>query len=271
MTDQVKPAEAHQPGMSVTIGKLAGALSKFQAEVEQPQKTKTATVVMKDNKGKYSYKYADLADCIRVAQPLLTKYELAVIQMVKTAQGWVSVKTTVAHSSGEYICDVVNLPVTDNKPQAYGSAITYARRYGYCAPLGISPDEDEDGNLAQGNDAKTSAKRKGPFHPKNQPRQAENNGKVGPPVPMTITEKQVKRLFAIASERGWTDQEVANFVKTNYKVASRNDIRVNDYDEIIKTIQTTNYAIAMGLEPDPADEFPDETYEPVMEDLPWPE
>jgi hypothetical protein len=215
----------HEPGMSVTIGKLSSALSKFQSEVEQPKKSQVAKVPMKSG-GSYSYRYADLADCIRVAQPLLLKHELAVIQTVNTGKGWVSVRTIVSHGSGEFILDVVTLPVGDDKPQSYGSAITYARRYGYCAPLGISPDEDEDGNIAQ--DAKQP-------EAKQRPQGEKQQGSAPAPVPIPISEKQVKRLFAIASQRGWTEQEVANFVKTNYKVASRKQIPVIHYDEIIKT------------------------------------
>jgi hypothetical protein len=32
----------------------------------------------------------------------------------------------------------------DNKPQALGAAITYARRYALCAVLGLTPDKEED-------------------------------------------------------------------------------------------------------------------------------
>ena len=35
--------------------------------------------------------------------------------------------------------------------QSVGSSITYAKRYAYCAILGIVADEDDDGNMASGN------------------------------------------------------------------------------------------------------------------------
>ena len=42
----------------------------------------------------------------------------------------------------------------DNKPQTVGGCITYARRYGILAILGLAPeDEDDDGNTASGRDA----------------------------------------------------------------------------------------------------------------------
>jgi hypothetical protein len=39
------------------------------------------------------------------------------------------------------------MPVTKADAQGFGSALTYARRYGLCAAVGIAP-EDDDGNLA---------------------------------------------------------------------------------------------------------------------------
>ena len=43
------------------------------------------------------------------------------------------------------------MPVTEQGAQAIGSALTYAKRYAFCAILGIVADDAEDGNLSQGN------------------------------------------------------------------------------------------------------------------------
>jgi hypothetical protein len=52
------------------------------------------------------------------------------------------------HSYGEWIRDRCVFPVAQQTAQAYGSAITYARRYALAAMVGIAPDEDDDGNGA---------------------------------------------------------------------------------------------------------------------------
>jgi hypothetical protein len=39
------------------------------------------------------------------------------------------------------------VPVSKSDAQGYGSALTYARRYGLCAITGVAPEED-DGNAA---------------------------------------------------------------------------------------------------------------------------
>jgi hypothetical protein len=58
-------------------------------------------------------------------------------------------KTVVLHESGESMegCQPVLSAKAD--AQSMGSALTYARRYGLCAALGlVSGDEDDDGNAA---------------------------------------------------------------------------------------------------------------------------
>jgi hypothetical protein len=51
------------------------------------------------------------------------------------------------HSSGEWISGVLEIKPVKTDPQGIGSALTYARRYGLMAMIGIAP-EDDDGNAA---------------------------------------------------------------------------------------------------------------------------
>jgi hypothetical protein len=48
----------------------------------------------------------------------------------------VVVVTRLAHASGEWIEGELPLPVSKADAQGYGSALTYARRYGLCAITG---------------------------------------------------------------------------------------------------------------------------------------
>jgi hypothetical protein len=94
--------------------------------------------------GKYSYSYASLPDIISQVRPILAEHGFAVTQSVTTIDGDMAVTTVVSHVDGwdlEYgpLC----LPA-GNTPQQAGSAITYGRRYGLAAALGIAPDDDDD-------------------------------------------------------------------------------------------------------------------------------
>jgi hypothetical protein len=57
------------------------------------------------------------------------------------------VQTVFLHMSGERLECRVPLIIGKNDMQGFGSAVTYARRYGLMAMAGIAP-EDDDGNAA---------------------------------------------------------------------------------------------------------------------------
>lgn len=126
---------------STTVGKLAAALCKVQAELP-PVKKNSENPFFKSA-------YADLAGVVRHAAPVLTKYGLAIVQTCQPTEGKVCVETTLLHESGEWISGAMAVTPTKNDPQGYGSAVTYMRRYGYCAIIGLAAEgEDDDGNAA---------------------------------------------------------------------------------------------------------------------------
>lgn len=134
--------------MSTDISKLAIALSEFQGILEQPKLEKEVEVTTKTG-GKYKFKYADLSACIRSASPALKSTGLAVTQIVDDGK----LVTMLLHSSGQWIKSIVLLPRQDTNYQGFGSALTYLKRYTYCAILGIVADADDDANYASGNEA----------------------------------------------------------------------------------------------------------------------
>ena len=68
----------------------------------------------------------------------------------------VIVETILAHESGEWIQSDLCLPLAKHDPQGVGSAVTYGRRYGLAAIVGIVADIDDDGNAASNNGAKAA-------------------------------------------------------------------------------------------------------------------
>jgi hypothetical protein len=98
-------------------------------------------------------KYATLDAIMEQVRPVLAAHGLCVVQGVthpETVDGRViglSVETRLLHLSGEWVSTVVTLPVEKATAQGAGSAISYGRRYGLSAILGLTA-EDDDGNAA---------------------------------------------------------------------------------------------------------------------------
>ena len=126
---------------SEQINELAAALSKAQASI---------TGALKDSANPFfKSKYADLASCWDACRKQLTDNGLAVIQTTDVIDGVVFVKTTLAHSSGQWIVGALPVKTKDESPQAQGSGITYARRYALAAIVGLA-QIDDDAEAAQG-------------------------------------------------------------------------------------------------------------------------
>jgi hypothetical protein len=93
-------------------------------------------------------KYADLGSVMDACLPALNAHGIAVIQPTGEDEIGRFVETRLIHGeSGEQLSCWVPLIVSKNDMQGYGSAVTYARRYGLMAMAGIAP-EDDDGNAA---------------------------------------------------------------------------------------------------------------------------
>lgn len=124
------------------INAIAEALAKAQGEIKGAAKA--------TNNPFFNSKYADLAACVEVAKEPLAKNGLSVFQVVDSDEaGNMRLVTHLAHSSGQWIRSFYPVKPVKQDPQGVGSAITYARRYSYCAIVGVvAENEDDDGNAA---------------------------------------------------------------------------------------------------------------------------
>jgi hypothetical protein len=128
---------------STETDKLAAALAKAQAELQNP--TRNRKVVVKTAKGQYDYTYATADKIADLVRPVLGKHELSLAQGTAKGDGWLLV-TRLTHASGQYIENDTPLPYSGSTDaQSLGSALTYAKRYGLTALLGIVAEEDDDG------------------------------------------------------------------------------------------------------------------------------
>lgn len=128
------------------LNELAAALTKAQATLTHPSKTKKA------GSGNFSYTYADLPAVIDVVKKSFSSNGLSFSQFpaVDVVNRTVTVTTLIMHTSGQFLSSALSLGLVDLKPQTVGSAITYARRYALSAMAGIASEEDLDAGDAQG-------------------------------------------------------------------------------------------------------------------------
>ena len=107
-------------------------------------------IIEKEKQG-YGYKYASFDNIINIVKKVCNNNKMAIIQSVGQSENGVTITTRLQHESGEYIEDGFELPATTmkgvNNVQALGASITYGKRYGLSAMLGVATDEDIDCNV----------------------------------------------------------------------------------------------------------------------------
>lgn len=156
---------------SESMTKLAGALAKAQGEMENAAKSS-------DNPF-FRSKYADLAEIINTARPVLAKHGLSIVQIPGFDGTTVTLENILLHESGEWMSGLAGapMPVMTTKdgrelppsPQGIGSAVTYLRRYSMAA-LCMIAQEDDDGNAATEGHAPRQAARPSPAQQPSAPR-----------------------------------------------------------------------------------------------------
>jgi len=128
------------------VNELAAALAKAQGEI---------LAAKKDSENPhFRSKYADLGSVWDAIRAALTKHGLSVVQsprlLTSSEKVWfLEVETSMFHASGQFLSDVLAVPLASPTAQGIGSATTYARRYALAAFAGVAAaGEDDDGNAA---------------------------------------------------------------------------------------------------------------------------
>jgi len=128
---------------SETITKLAKAMLKVQAVIGPAFKDKANDFTKS--------RYATLNSVMDSCMEILTENGIWLSQYPVGVQGdgkLLGLVTKLVHvESGEWQSSLLVMPLPKSDPQGYGSAMTYARRYGLSAMVGIVT-EDDDANSA---------------------------------------------------------------------------------------------------------------------------
>lgn len=154
---------------SEQLNELFTALSKAQESIKNAQK-EGYNPMFRSN-------YTTVTSVLDVVRPAY-KEGLSIMQMPESDK----LITRVGHSSGQWL--EIETPLFVGEPkglsrmQAYGNAVTYARRYALVSLFGIG-QEDNDGNDGNDNGKKTTPKKENLNKPLN-PSQNKTNIKQKP-------------------------------------------------------------------------------------------
>ena len=134
---------------SESIGTIAAALAKAQAQLVNPEKSLVGTIRTEQGSGaERSFRYAPLSSGLDIVRKTLSQHEIATVQTtsIDESVGIVRLSTVLAHASGEWIAS--DWPVCaiaeTAAPHRMGAALTYARRYALFTLVGIAGEDDLD-------------------------------------------------------------------------------------------------------------------------------
>jgi hypothetical protein len=189
----------------VEASTLASAMALAFGEIESA--TKSA------NNPHFKSKYADLGAVIDAVKPPLIKHGLFFTQRSHPAETGVSVETVLHHASGEQLSlGTLFVPANKQDAQGFGSALTYARRYGLLTAFGV-PTEDDDGNAAARSAPRVAA--------------PANNA------PVPISDDQRDLIQQLAPGAGKTLQDICEA----YKIGSLKELTFAKADACIKRLR----------------------------------
>jgi hypothetical protein len=133
---------------SETIGTIAAALAKAQAQLVNPEKSLVGTIRSEGSGADRAFRYAPLSSGLDIVRKTLSQHEIATVQTtsIDESAGIVRLSTVLAHASGEWIAsDWPVCPISETAtPHRMGAALTYARRYGLFTLVGIAGEDDLD-------------------------------------------------------------------------------------------------------------------------------
>lgn len=137
------------------INEITAALAKAQGEFPELDRNRAADVT-KQGKYLYTFKYATLDHILTKCRPVLARHDIAIVQTIGRGEVSLSLETRLLHASGQWIGSAVPLSCSAD-PQAFGSELTYKRRYTLAALIGVAAEEDDDGNATKGQEAQPTA------------------------------------------------------------------------------------------------------------------
>lgn len=221
---------------SDTISKIAVALVQAQTKMGN---------AIKDSKNPFfKSKYADLNAVREACLPALNESKISVLQLIVNKDNKNYVETILLHESGEWISSETEIKNSKpNDPQAEGSGITYARRYGLQSIVCLGA-EDDDGNAASDKNLDTDNKDNNSYQKKNTKQQDINKK----PIPEQKPEvKKPINWITADGKKTVPEEKLQNMVATSFNNVLTQPLKVDEKQKQLKELKEKYESGFQGL------------------------
>jgi len=240
-------------GSSETIGAIAAALAKAQAELTNPEKALVAIIRASNPCDQdQTFRYAAFSSGLDIVRKALGGHEIATVQTttIDKEAGLIRLTTTLAHSSGEWLSSEWPVcPIAETvAPRRMGAALTYARRYALFTLVGIAGEDDLDApDLAEGAKADTA-----------------NNAVLGSDQSSALREQLLGDIGQLQSADEAADWVHKNLAAKNALIDADADLVEAGFCEKLATIELASPARHEEPQTAPAQDSPSQLEKPFL-------
>lgn len=241
--------------------KLFAALAKAQLEIKNVSKSREVRMEGRDGRPGRAYSYATLDSIIETIREPLAKNGLAIIQEVSMVGGDFILVTRLVHESGQEHLSRYPMHLDSSHmkaAQAFGSAVTYARRYSIQNMFLIAGDEDDDQADSSATIAQKESKKAPVAAPKTTalkpaptpaPKQSEPSpiqdiAKTAPAEPVKsptdrlASREELTALSEKATKRGWHKDLCSRFITMTFNKQSSSQMTLGEVNSMMQSVET---------------------------------
>lgn len=168
----------------------------------------------------FKNRYATLESVIDLVKPLCIENKLLLNFFMGKDESGDFIELIVTHIDGYTSGSKLYLIIDKNNMQAFGSAITYARRYLLVSFFNVG-QEDDDGN------------------------QAAANPPPAKPLPVDQRAATLKTLVEVSKKRGWLNENVTSYVKDTFNGRQVKELSIEEIEDLTKEISKFTYQQAL--------------------------
>lgn len=205
------------------------------------------------------YTFRKVDDVYAALQPILAKYGVFAVPEVlkdeseerKTKSGSaliyrkLTIKYTFYAPDGSSVPSVVLGEGMDTGDKASNKAMSAGQKYAFCQTLCV-PTSDPKDSENENHEVEPRQPMGSHYNANQQPRGFQNSPlDIGQAIgtrqdqpKYKLTEKQLKRIYAISKANGYEPNEVGAYIKSHYGVASSMDLTRSMYEEVCGALET---------------------------------